>query len=319
MCTSCSTHSQTCQIKPTDSYGESASYSKRSISRSSYGSAENGLSSRSSIRSSSSGRYGTEVGLADSNYSKRSAIHSIGSDGGRHGDLSSSYSRRVLKESSGEDDGALSSSYYRTLTSETKEFGDGLSSSYAKKYLSSSGDDDSHSYGKITMPSLDTGDNSGSMKYSRKSVISSGEGDITGSLTYARKSHTTYVDDDYNVTGKSRAEDDVQDIVERYSRRSSKEASRIRSSSIGSDDETTSKFSKYERHLSRESIRKSSLTNTEEDAAIEAEMRKKYAPDSTRETSATDEKISSSSAKRIYTEESDSSYRQYGKLTQNIF
>lgn len=305
------------QIKPAESYGESASsYSKRSVSRSLYSTDGDGLSSRSSIRSSSSGRYGADSGLAESSYSKRSLIHSGESDGGKYGELTSNYSRRIHTESGGEGaDGTLSSSYSRKYASESSEAGDGLSSSYARKYLSDSGDGESYSYSRKTAisSSLDAGDAGGSLKYStaRRSVGSSGEGELAGSLKYTHKSITSYGDDD---------EDDVKNIVEKYSRRSSKDSSSVRAMSIGEDEEVASKFSKYERHLSKESVKKSSMVSTEEDAEIEAEMRRKYAPDSVKETggSSVNEKRASSSSRKISLNETDTSYSHYGKFLQTV-
>ncbi|KAK5640122.1 hypothetical protein RI129_010933 [Pyrocoelia pectoralis] len=218
---------------------------------------------------STGGKYGDAVSIGSS-YSKRT--HSIDSDGGG-GLISSTYKARRTTSEAGNGDVELSSSYARKYRGESFDLDDGLSS-YSRKYGSEGGDLDSFSYSKKRVTSIESGDLGGS-KYTNKKTLSTtelGEGD--GSK-YTRKIVTSYGDDDFETR---------ESLLSKYSKKSDTEASYERQDSFkrsisaqGDDEDIVSKYSKYERHLSHSS-KKSNEPDDEEEARIEAEMRKKYAP-----------------------------------------
>ncbi|KAB0792164.1 hypothetical protein PPYR_14123 [Photinus pyralis] len=257
-------------------YGaESTKYGAESIStkyggESTYSSA--GKYSAESIASkySTDGRHGDSASLSSS-YSKRT--HSIDSDVGS-GLISSTYkARRTISDAGNGDVELSSSSYSRKYRGESSDLDDGLSS-YSRKYGTDGGDLDSYSYSKKRVTSIESGDLGGS-KYTSKKTLSTtelGEGD--GSK-YTRKILTSYGDDDFETR---------ESLLSKYSKKGDAEASYERRDSYkrsvsgqGDEDDVLSKYSKYERHLSQNS-KKANEPDDEEEARIEAEMRKKYAP-----------------------------------------
>ncbi|KAF5286087.1 hypothetical protein FQA39_LY16433 [Lamprigera yunnana] len=253
----------------------SAKYGSESISNK-YG---NGSSYTGKYGLDSSSKYASDTGKYNegnvkSTYSKRTHSVDVDSVGGnKYGEsiLSSSYKARRTISEVGNGDGDLSSlSYTRKHMTESSEMDDGLSS-YSRKY-SDAGDGESFTYSKKLVTSIESNDLGGGSKYTSKTTMTAMEVSDGDGAKFSRKISRSYGDDDFETR---------ESLLNKYSKKGEKEIAHERQDSIkrtisnqGDEEDVLAKYSKYERRISQE--KKKTNEDQEEEARIEAEMRKKY-------------------------------------------